>query len=372
MFSNSAKLAILLVLTVTPASAQNFSAQPLSGLPQVSILGPSDLLYLDKVNPSSPTGYQSVAFPASQLLSFGFLPTPSYSQLSVSGTSANVALPAGAEIIVYNTGSNAAYVKMGTSSVVATSADDLIPPGGAVSFQVGSNTYIAGIETAGLTALNISGGVGLPTGWGGTGGSGGGGGGTSANDESTFTAGTSAFTPSGGFYQTTPTANALTAGQWGTLQLTANRALFVNLRNSSGTEIGTASTPVQISQTAAADPCMFQAKTSLAVSSNATGLTQIIAASASTKIYICSIALVAAGATAFNLNTGTGSNCGASTAAVMGSTTAANGMSLVTNGGLAFGNGGSTIAIANVAGAELCTLQSNAVYVSGNLTFVQQ
>jgi hypothetical protein len=72
------------------------------------------------------------------------------------------------------------------------------------------------------------------------------------------------------------------------------------------------------------------------------------------------------------LLTGTGTNCGTSTAAVMGSTTAANGMSWAANGGITLGSGGASVAVANVAGAELCTFQSNAVYVSGNLTYVQQ
>ena len=70
-------------------------------------------------------------------------------------------------------------------------------------------------------------------------------GGTSAVDESSFTAGTSAFTPSGGFYQTTATANALTTGQVGLWQMTAQRAGFVNLRNSSGTELGGTATPLR-------------------------------------------------------------------------------------------------------------------------------
>ncbi len=121
----------------------------------------------------------------------------------------------------------------------------------------------------------------------------------------------------------------------------------------------------------AGDPCTFGTKSNLAVSTNSTSLTQIIAASGSTKIYICSIMLVGAGATAFNLNTGTGTNCGTSPAALIGSTTAANGMSLAANGGVTLGNGAGTIAV-TAASSALCTLQSNAVYVSGNLTYVQQ
>jgi hypothetical protein len=70
-------------------------------------------------------------------------------------------------------------------------------------------------------------------------------GGTSSTDEAAFTAGTSAFTPAGGFFQTTATSNALTTGQMGAWQMTANRAGFVNLRNASGTEIGTTAAPIR-------------------------------------------------------------------------------------------------------------------------------
>lgn len=71
--------------------------------------------------------------------------------------------------------------------------------------------------------------------------------GASGTDGGTFTAGSSVFAPGGGIYQTTATANPLANGQWGAWQMTANRAGFVNLRNASGGEIGTAGTPLQVS-----------------------------------------------------------------------------------------------------------------------------
>lgn len=71
--------------------------------------------------------------------------------------------------------------------------------------------------------------------------------GVSAVDQASMTPGTSLFAGGGGFYQTTATANPLTTGTQGMFQVTANRALFSNLRNSSGVEIGTASTPLQVS-----------------------------------------------------------------------------------------------------------------------------
>ena len=311
-----------------------------------------------------------------------FQPTPSYGSLSVGATSSRAALPSGTVVVVYNTGANAAYVTIGGSSVTATTSDDFVPAGGWMAFTVGSNAYLAAIETGGATALNLSGGSGLPTGGAGNGstasvgatgsvipgsatlggmsvggtmtsltgtsnglkidgsavtqsisatslplptgaataanqqvraagtsasfaqavqGVTGGvampvsagnlplpsgaataanqtggsqktqivdnsgnviastannlnvqcancsGSGVSTGDEASFTAGSSLFAGAGGVYQTTPTTNALTNGQQGLFQVTANRALFSNLRNASGTEIGTPSTPVQVS-----------------------------------------------------------------------------------------------------------------------------
>lgn len=71
--------------------------------------------------------------------------------------------------------------------------------------------------------------------------------GVSTADEATFTGGSSLFAGSGGFFQTTATNNALTTGQQGMFQVTANRALFSNLRNAAGTEVGTAGAPLQVS-----------------------------------------------------------------------------------------------------------------------------
>jgi hypothetical protein len=67
--------------------------------------------------------------------------------------------------------------------------------------------------------------------------------GVSTADEASYTAGASLFAGGGGFFQTTPTVGALTNGQQGMFQVTAQRALFTNLRNSSGTEIATSSNP---------------------------------------------------------------------------------------------------------------------------------
>lgn len=61
--------------------------------------------------------------------------------------------------------------------------------------------------------------------------------GASATDKASFTASSSVMAPAGAFYQTTATSNPLTTGQQGMLQATAQRALFVNLRDASGAEV---------------------------------------------------------------------------------------------------------------------------------------
>lgn len=121
-----------------------------------------------------------------------------------------------------------------------------------------------------------------------------------------------------------------------------------------------------------ADPCSQAAKTNLPITSNTSALTQIIAASGSTKVYICSMALISASAEWITFNTGTGTNCGTSTAGLIGGTTVGtNGLSLAANGGLTLGNGQGTVAVTG-AGGEVCVALSSTTYVTGNLTYVQQ
>jgi len=63
----------------------------------------------------------------------------------------------------------------------------------------------------------------------------GGGSGFSVTDEAAWTAGTSAFVPTGGVFN--DTAAALTSGQEGSIRLTNNRAIHVNLRDASANQL---------------------------------------------------------------------------------------------------------------------------------------
>lgn len=121
------------------------------------------------------------------------------------------------------------------------------------------------------------------------------------------------------------------------------------------------------------DPCTQKAKTNLPISQNGTSSVQLIALSGATVIYVCSLSLIAAGATTVAITTGTGSACVTGNAAVIGSTTSniANSMSFAANGGLTLGSGHGTIA-QGAASSELCMILGSNVFVSGNLTYVQQ
>jgi hypothetical protein len=125
------------------------------------------------VGPISATNPLPVSGAFSASLS-SFTPGSAYAPtLSVSTSSSRVALPSGTVVVVYNIGSSAAFVTLGNSSVTATTAMDVIPQNSWMAFTAGSNTYLAAITSTGATALNISGGSGLPAGAGGGGGSGG-------------------------------------------------------------------------------------------------------------------------------------------------------------------------------------------------------
>src|SRR6185437_15946505 len=122
------------------------------------------------------TGGVPVPISGSVTASFSqFAPNGNYSTpLTVGATSTRTTVPSGggSTVAVYNAGSNAAFVQLGNSSVVATAASDQVAPGGFLCFAVGANTNIAAIETAGATTINVSGGSGGCAGSGGGGGSG--------------------------------------------------------------------------------------------------------------------------------------------------------------------------------------------------------
>jgi len=73
-------------------------------------------------------------------------------------------------------------------------------------------------------------------------------GGTAQADKSSFVEGTTSFTPVGGVFNETITADP-TEDQAAAARITAKRAIHANLRNNSGAEVGTAGAPLRIDPT---------------------------------------------------------------------------------------------------------------------------
>lgn len=317
----------------------------------------------------------------------GFQPTPAYAQLSVGATSSRVALPSGSVVIVYNTGANAAYVTLGNSSVTATVGNDVIPAGGWMAFTVGPNTNLAAIETAGTTSLNISGGQGLPTG---ASGGGGGGGGSNASVASTGSPAPGSATYGGMLIGGGNMAGA-SGSAWGSAPTGLN-VLGVNANvlssalppgaataaNQEVTAAGTSATSAQAVQgitggvpmptnsanTGGSPTSIIQAGASVPINISTATTTQLVAAVASRAIYVTAWDVIAAGATNFTFEYGTGSNCASGTTALTGA------YSLVAQFGAAKGSGLGPVLVVP-AGNALCAVSSAAAQVSGSLAYTQ-
>ena len=317
----------------------------------------------------------------------GFQPTPAYAQLSVGATSSRVALPSGSVVIVYNTGANAAYVTLGNSSVTATVGNDVIPAGGWMAFTVGPNTNLAAIETAGTTSLNISGGQGLPTG---ASGGGGGGGGSNASVASTGSPAPGSATYGGMLISGGNMAGA-SGSVWGSAPTGLN-VLGVNANvlssalppgaataaNQEVTAAGTSATSAQAVQgitggvpmptnsanTGGSPTSIIQAGASVPINISTATTTQLVAAVASRAIYVTAWDVIAAGATNFTFEYGTGSNCASGTTALTGA------YSLVAQFGAAKGSGLGPVLVVP-AGNALCAVSSAAAQVSGSLAYTQ-
>jgi hypothetical protein len=120
------------------------------------------------------------------------------------------------------------------------------------------------------------------------------------------------------------------------------------------------------------DPCSGVAKQYLPIDIVTATTTEITAslAGASTHYYICSVALVSAGANNVAIVDDDSDNCASVTSGVMGGTTAGEGFNLAANGGLTLGNGQGSIARTVGTNRVLCVVTSAAVQLSGSIVVV--
>lgn len=165
--------------------------------------------------------------------------------LSVSNVSSNVALPAGTDLVITNTGSNTAFIRLTTGAGTAVTTDWALVAGAAVGYHISGETFINAITSSSTTTLNIQGGSGLATGYGG-----GSGGGSSSNASVSATgsavpaSGTyAAMNVSGNLTGLTGTANGLKVDgsavtqpvSAASLPLPAGAATATNQTNTQGT-----------------------------------------------------------------------------------------------------------------------------------------
>jgi hypothetical protein len=228
---------------------------------------------------------------------------------------------------------------------------------------------------------------------------------TTAIDNSAFTAGTSQGFNANCFYQSTTTSNQLTSGDSGTIGCNGNRALWANLANSAGQEIGTLGSPLYVEETAPPAPvakALSQlgqltqygqlnvaatqrgglpwnvqfAPTTTPVCTNHLPINITASTDLYTSlqhIYICAVTLIIAGQEQVSLVEGTGTTCGSGTAALMGGTTAgsSSGMPFAANGGMA-GWSATPVIATQTLGDHLCLLKSSTNLLSGVITYVDK
>jgi hypothetical protein len=251
---------LLLVLAflglINPVLAQNYNATPGSGLvfgsKLVTAVNYPQIVFCDPTTPSQCVGVNASG--QMTVLVAGTVAATQSGTWNINNISGTISLPTGAATSALQTTINTtlgspfqAGGSIGNTTFAATQSGTwTVNPTTAANWGIGAtaaavpaNAVFGGMSQGGnLTGLTgTSGNLNVQC-------ANCSGSGVSTADEAAFTAGTSLFAGSGGFFQTTATSNPLTTGQQGMFQVTANRALFTNLRNASGTEIGTSTTPL--------------------------------------------------------------------------------------------------------------------------------
>jgi hypothetical protein len=120
----------------------------------------------------------------------------------------------------------------------------------------------------------------------------------------------------------------------------------------------------------ALDPCLYSAHLEANVSITSATTTRVIAPSASNKVYICRMFLNANADGDVGVVEGTGGTCGTGTAALIGGTTAANGLQLASKGGVQLLNGGRTVKTTAGTNVDVCLITADAGPLTGTINYV--
>jgi hypothetical protein len=118
------------------------------------------------------------------------------------------------------------------------------------------------------------------------------------------------------------------------------------------------------------DPCTFRAKSYAPINISSATTTQLAAASASNKLYVCAFHLVTNAANNVALVEDDTSACASPTAGIVGGTTTGTGYILAANGGLTLGSGHGTVAVTAATNRYVCLITSAATQLTGGLSYV--
>lgn len=233
---------------------------------------------------------------------------------------------------------------------------------------------------------------------------GGGGGGLSVVDGATFTASTSAFTPGGGEFNSSPTTCA--SGKQCSFAITTQRALTVDTPTSNNNLYAAVTAPVpckaaatwnaQTGQTGTQatgcdgsnalwvdqgaiggvavvpDPCQTATKVYTPVNV-VTATNVIVTAVSAKKKYICGIFLYPAGTVNIAVyQATTATSCATAAADIFGGHTTGTGFLATATAGFVVGNGASAFAATNTVNTDICVTTSASVQVSGVVVTVDQ
>lgn len=262
--------------------------------------------------------FAATGAPAQQTSSFS--PTALAVPLSVTTGSARIPLPSpGPTALLINTGSVTAYVNLGSATINATTSGVPIGPGCATALSSVGQSYIAGITASGSTTLTVITGAGLPT--------------LPPVACSASGGGGGAVTVAGGA--------DVTEGTIGDTSTTGTVVGFLR-------DVQACDSKIAISQTTSTDLHTM----------SLTG-------------HICTVMLISADAENVSLVDGTGSVCGTGTAAIIGATTAANGLPLTTNEGFSMTSAAQILPM-SAAARHLCLLQSGSGRIAGIITYIDR
>jgi hypothetical protein len=163
---------------------------------------------------------------------------------------------------------------------------------------------------------------------------------------------------------------AETAGGTLLMQGTVRRDVAASSANASGDNTTANTDALGLLWTRTLDPCSGVAKVSVPINISTATTTELVAASASNFVYVCSLNIgPTAGAQNIALIEDDTAACASPTAGVAGGTTASSGWNIAANGGLTFGSGVGMIAKTSAANRYLCLISSAAVQTSGVLTY---